>query len=74
MSPLLDIGAIVIGLLLIGLSRVIADAFRFPGNTSSFIKFAGMGDNYSSRLYRWATAVGVGLLFVVAGAADLLGR
>jgi hypothetical protein len=70
-SPVIDIASIVIGLVLIAGSRMLADYFRIPGNTSAFIKFAGLGDNYNSRLYRWATAVATGVVFVVVGIADL---
>jgi hypothetical protein len=74
MSPsLVDIGAIVAGVLLVAGSRVFADAFRIPDDTSLATKFMGLGDNYSSRLYRWTIAVLVGLMFIGAGLADLLG-
>ena len=72
MSLAIDIVLIVIGLVLIGASRMIADCFRIPGNTSAFVKFAGLGDNYNSRLYRWVTAVVTGAAFVVVAVADLV--
>jgi hypothetical protein len=72
MPKIADGGLIVVGLLLIAGSRVFADAFRVSGDTSLFTKFAGLGDNDASRLYRWATAVVVGLVLIIAGVADLL--
>jgi hypothetical protein len=68
-----DIGAIVLGLLLIACSRVIADGFSVPGDRSAVTRFSGLGDSYRSRLYRWATAVLTGLVFVAVGVADLFG-
>jgi hypothetical protein len=67
-----DIVLIVVGVVLIGGSRLIADNFRIPGNTSTFIKFAGLADDYVSRLYRWCTAVLTGAVFVAVGVADLV--
>jgi hypothetical protein len=72
MSSAIDITLIVIGSLLIAGSRMFADYFRVPGNSSAFIKFAGLGDNYNSRLYRWVTAVATGGAFIVVGIADLM--
>jgi hypothetical protein len=68
----IDTGFIVLGLLLIGVSRMIADGFKITGGTSTVTKLSGLGDNYSSRLYRWVTAVITGLVFVVIGIAGLL--
>jgi hypothetical protein len=72
MSPAIDIALIVMGVVLIAGSRIFAAYFRIPGNTSAFIKFAGLGDNYNSRLYRWATAVATGAVFIAFGIADLM--
>jgi hypothetical protein len=66
------VGLMILGLLLILGSRAIADAFNASGDTSTPTKFLGLGDNYQSRLYRWATTVLTGLVFLVAGVAGLL--
>jgi hypothetical protein len=71
MSPLIDAGFIVLGLLLIGASRTIADGFKINGDVSTITRLAGLGDTYNSRLYRWATASVAGLVFVVVGIADV---
>jgi hypothetical protein len=68
-----DIGFIILGLLLIAGSRVFADGFRVRGDTSAVTKFSGLGDDYSSRIYRWITAVVTGLVFLLVGIADLFG-
>lgn len=72
MSPEIDIALIVIGLLLIGGSRVFAESFRIPGDTSAVTKFSGLGDNYNSRLYRWVTAVATGAVLIIVGIAGLV--
>lgn len=72
-ASFLDIGAIVVGVLLVAGSRVFAEAFRVPGDTTLATKFMGLGDTFSSRLYRWAIAVLAGLMFIGAGVADLFG-
>jgi hypothetical protein len=74
MSLLLDIGVICLGLLLIGGSGVLADAFTPLGGNSLMTRLSGLGDGYNSRLYRWAAAVLTGLLFVAAGVADLFSK
>jgi hypothetical protein len=66
-----DIVLIVVGVVLIGVSRLIADHFKFPGQTSTWAKTAGMADNYASALTRWIASVLTGLVFVVAGVIDL---
>lgn len=73
-SSLLDISAICLGLLLIGGSRVLADAFKSPGDNSLVTRFLGLGNTYNSRLYRWAAAVLTGLLFIAAGMGDLFSK
>jgi hypothetical protein len=72
MSPAVDIALIAVGLILIGGSRTFADAFKIRGDTSAITKFSGLGDNYNSRLYRWATAVGTGVVFIAVGTAGLV--
>jgi hypothetical protein len=69
----IGVAFIVIGALSMALSRVFADAFKIPGDRSGFTRFLGMGDDYASSLLRWAIAMGVGLVFVVAGIAELAG-
>jgi hypothetical protein len=68
-----DIAFVVVGLALIGFSRVFAEAFTVRGDRSATTRFLGLGDDYASRFLRWATAVLVGLAFVAAGVADLFG-
>jgi hypothetical protein len=73
MPTVASIGFVALGVLLIGCSRVIADSFKVPGNTHPATRFMGLGDNYASRLYRWTTAVLVGLVLAVVGIAELFG-
>lgn len=73
MSGPIEVGCIVLGVLLIARSRVIADGFKIPGDSSAVTKFAGLGDNYPSRLYRWIVAVMAGTAFTAVGVAGLLG-
>jgi hypothetical protein len=73
MSGSIEVGFIVLGVLLIAGSRVIADGFKVPSDSSAVTKFAGLGDNYPSRLYRWIVAVVSGIAFVAVGVAGLLG-
>ena len=73
MSVPIDVGFIVLGALLVAGSRAIADGFKIPGNTSAVTRFAGLGDNYPSRLYRWVVAVVTGIAFVAVGVGGLLG-
>jgi hypothetical protein len=63
---------IVVGVALCGLSRTIADEFRFAGNRSTAVKMLGMADDYPSQLYRWVVCVITGLAFIGVGVADVV--
>jgi hypothetical protein len=68
---LTSVGFVLSGLLLIAVSRAVADGFRIRGNTSVMAKFVGMADDYVSRLYRWVVCVVTGFVFVAVGTITL---
>ena len=70
-------GSVILGVMLIGVSRWVADNFKIEGEhrgaSASFIRMGGLYDDYPSRLYRWLVCVVTGMVFVVLGAAGLTG-
>ena len=66
---------IAVGLALVAASRWLAYNFRISGEHRGFsgamIRLGGLYDDYPSQLYRWVTAVLVGVAFVVVGIVSL---
>lgn len=67
---------LVVGVVLIALSRWIADNFKvrgeYGGATGAMLRFGGLYDNYASQLYRWCVCVLTGLVFIGVGVAEIL--